>query len=604
MVDKRIAEITDRIIKRSAHLRNAYLERSHRAAEEGPNRASMGCSNFAHAVAACPQQDKDALAKDKTGHIGIVTAYNDMLSAHKPYESFPEFIRQTARAAGGSAQVAGGVPAMCDGVTQGRAGMELSLFSRDVIAMATGVALSHDVFDAALYLGVCDKIVPGLVIGAASFGHLPSVFVPAGPMPSGLPNSEKAAVRQKYAKGEVGRKELLAAEMQSYHSAGTCTFYGTANTNQMLMEFMGLQLPGASFVNPDTQLREALTRFAVERVLSISKQGNEFTPICDVLDECAFVNGAIGLLATGGSTNLTLHLLAMARAAGVILTWQDLSDLSKIVPLITRIYPNGLSDVNHYHQAGGLGCTIYNLLEAELLHEDVRTIMGPGMATYAKRPELSEQGSAVWRDVQHEGVDDKILRKVSEAFQASGGLSVLKGNLGEAVIKTSAVKPEHQIVEAGARVFQDQSEVKAAFDAGELAQDVVIVLRGQGPRANGMPELHSLTPILSVMQDRGFAVALVTDGRMSGASGKVPAAIHLTPEALEDGPISKVEDGDIVRLDAITGTLELKVERKTFDARKNVSVDLSAGEFGCGREMFAVFRKEVSPANCGASAIL
>jgi phosphogluconate dehydratase len=604
MVDKRIAEITDRIVRRSLQTREAYLERAHKAAEQGPNRGAMSCSNFAHAVAACPVQDKEAIAKDSTGNIAIVSAYNDMLSAHKPYEMFPAFIRNTARELGGSAQMAGGVPAMCDGVTQGRQGMELSLFSRDVIAMAAGVALSHDVFDAALYLGVCDKIVPGLVIGAASFGHLPAVFVPAGPMPSGLPNAEKAAVRQQYAKGEISRSTLLAAEMKSYHSPGTCTFYGTANTNQMLMEFMGLQLPGASFVNPDTSLRQALTRHAVKRALSLTRLGSDFTPICDVLDARACVNGVVGLLATGGSTNLTLHLLAMARAAGIILTWQDFSDLSQVVPLITRIYPNGLKDVNHFNAAGGLGCTIANLLEANLLHADVKTVMGAGLEAYAKRPELDDAGNLKWQDVDLKAVDEKILRKVTKPFQSTGGLSVLKGNLGDSIAKTSAVKPEHQVVEAEARVFHEQSAVKAAFEAGELDRDVIVVVRFQGPKANGMPELHSLTPMLSVLQDRGYSVALITDGRMSGASGKVPAAIHLSPEAIDGGPIAKLRDGDRIRLDAQAGTLEVLEDAASFAARDGAITALSANAFGCGRELFTTFRRIVSSASHGASAIV
>lgn len=603
MVAKRIAQITKRVADRSFKLRSDYLARSYKAANAGPNRASMGCSNFAHAVAACSLQDKQSLGENTNANIGIVSAYNDMLSAHKPYEAFPEFIRNTAREYGGSAQMAGGVPAMCDGVTQGREGMELSLFSRDVIAMAAGVALSHNVFDAAIYLGVCDKIVPGLVIAASSFGHLPAVFVPAGPMPSGLPNSEKAAIREKYAKGEVDRDTLLASEMKSYHSPGTCTFYGTANTNQMLMEFMGLHLPGASFINPDTQLRKELTKAAVVRALKIAHSGSEFTPVCDILDERAFINGIVGLLATGGSTNLTLHLLAMAKASGIILTWQDISELSKIVPLITRIYPNGLKDVNHFHAAGGLGCTIFNLLEAGLLHADVNTVVGKGLEKYTKRPELDQSNQLIWKDVDVISVDDKILRSVKKPFQSTGGVSLLIGNFGEAIIKTSAVKPEHQVVEAKARIFHDQSEVKEAFEARELDLDVIVVVRFQGPRANGMPELHSLTPILSVLQGRGYQVALITDGRMSGASGKIPAAIHLSPEAADGGPIAKLMDGDVIRLDSTSGKLEVLVSADEFNAREPVSIDLADNKFGCGRELFNMFRRCVSPANTGASSI-
>ncbi len=548
-----IDRVTDRIRKRSAESRTAYLAKIARLAEDGPRRAHLSCGNQAHAYAAMP--DKDDLAVTRKPNIGIVTAYNDMLSAHQPYERYPDLIRKAAHAAGATAQVAGGVPAMCDGVTQGRPGMELSLFSRDVIALATGVALSHDTFDAALYLGVCDKIVPGLIMAAATFGHVPAVFVPAGPMTSGLPNDEKSKVRQQFATGEVGRDALMAAEMASYHGPGTCTFYGTANTNQMLMEFMGLHLPGSSFVNPNTPLRDALTTAAVTRAAAITRLGNDYLPAGEVLDERAFVNGIVGLMATGGSTNLIIHLPAMARAAGVLLDLQDFHDLSESVPLMARVYPNGQADVNHFHAAGGLGFMIGRLLEAGLLHEDVRTIAGGGLEQYMTEPRLRD-GRIEWVEGARETLNDKILRPASDPFAATGGLKQLSGNLGRGVIKVSAVAPERHVIEAPARVFADQEEVKAAFKAGAFTEDTVVVVRFQGPQANGMPELHSLTPMLAVLQDRGLRVALVTDGRMSGASGKVPAAIHVSPEALEGGMIGKIRDGDMIRLDAETGIHE------------------------------------------------
>ena len=489
-----------------------------------------------------------------------------MLSAHQPFERFPDLIRAAARQAGGTAQVAGGVPAMCDGVTQGQPGMELSLFSRDVIALAAGVALCHNAFDAAIFLGVCDKIVPGLVIAAATFGHLPCVFAPAGPMTSGMPNDEKSKIRQQFASGEVGRDELLRAEMASYHGPGTCTFYGTANSNQMLMEFMGLHLPGASFVNPNTPLRDALTAEAARRALSITARGNDYTPVSEVLDERAFVNGMVGLNATGGSTNLVIHLIAMARAAGVLVDWQDMAEVSHVTPLMARVYPNGLADVNHFHAAGGLQFMIRELIGAGLLHEDVKTIAGHGLSHYTQEPVL-DGDAIVWRDGPAASLDDKILRTPAAPFQPSGGLRLLEGNLGRAVIKVSAVKPENHVVEAPCRIFHDQEEVKAAFRAGEFNKDTVVVVRFQGPRANGMPELHSLTPPLGVTLDRGHKVALVTDGRMSGASGKVPAAIHLSPEASDGGPIARLKDGDVIRLDAAAGTLDVLVDAAEFAAR-------------------------------------
>ncbi|MEM9640824.1 MAG: phosphogluconate dehydratase, partial [Pseudomonadota bacterium] len=512
-----VAQVTDDIRTRSETSRSAYLERMARAREEGPRRAHLSCGNQAHAYAAMGD-DKPTLAESSAGNIGIVTAYNDMLSAHQPFETYPAVIKEAARAVGGTAQVAGGVPAMCDGVTQGQEGMELSLFSRDVIAMAAGVALSHKCFDAAVYLGVCDKIIPGLVIAAATFGHIPSVFLPAGPMTSGLPNDQKAKVRQKFATGEVGRDALMKAEMESYHGPGTCTFYGTANTNQMLMEFMGLHLPGASFVNPGTDLRDALTVEGAKRALAISDLGNEYTPVSDILDERAWVNGIVGLMATGGSTNLLIHLVAMARAAGVLLDWEDFAKISDATPLMARVYPNGLADVNHFHAAGGLGYMIGELLDAGLLHPDTQTVVGQGLKRYTQEPRLRD-GALIWEDGAGTTLNDKILRPAREAFQPTGGMKRLSGNLGTGVMKVSAVAPERHIIEAPVRVFEDQDAVKAVFRSGGFTTDTVVVVRYQGPKANGMPELHSLTPILAVLQDRGLKVALVTDGRMSGASG-------------------------------------------------------------------------------------
>ncbi len=598
-----VHKVTERVRARSRTLRTAYLQRMAGAADAGPARSHLSCGNLAHAFAASPEADKTSQAGSAAGNIGIVTAYNDMLSAHQPFEGFPALIRDAARQAGGTAQVAGGVPAMCDGVTQGQPGMELSLFSRDVIALAAGVALSHNCFDAAIFLGVCDKIVPGLAIAAATFGHIPAIFAPAGPMTSGLPNDEKAAVRQRFARGEIGRDELMAAEMASYHGAGTCTFYGTANSNQMLMEFMGLHLPGASFVNPGTPLREALTRAAARRALEIVATGNSYTPVSVVLDERAFVNGMVGLHATGGSTNLTLHLVAMARAAGVLIDWSDMAELSAVTPLMARVYPNGLADVNHFHAAGGLGFMIGELLGAGLLHGDVRTVAGDGLARYTLEPVLGDDGLA-WRDGARASLNDRILRPAADPFQRTGGLAMLTGNLGQAVIKTSAVKPEHHVVEAPARVFQDQEEVKAAFRNGELERDFVCVLRFQGPQANGMPELHSLTPVLSVLQDRGFRVALLTDGRMSGASGKVPAAIHVTPEAAAGGAIARVRDGDMLRLDAAAGRLDVLGDPAEFAGRAPAQADLSANACGIGRELFAAFRSNVGSAETGAAVVV
>jgi phosphogluconate dehydratase len=599
-LDPRIHAVTERIRARSAASRGPYLDRLARAASEGPARAHLSCSNAAHVYAATGA-DKDALAKGRAPHLGIVTAYNDMLSAHQPFEDYPARIRTAARAAGATAQVAGGVPAMCDGVTQGRAGMELSLFSRDVIAMAAGIAMSHDCFDAALWLGVCDKIVPGLIMAAATFGHVPAIFVPAGPMPSGIPNDEKAKVRQRFATGHASREELMAAEMASYHGPGTCTFYGTANTNQMLMEFMGLHMPGAAFVNPGTPLRDALTEAAVARAAAITALGHDWRPAGHILDERAFVNGIVGLMATGGSTNLVLHLPAMARAAGIHLDVQDFADISAAVPLMARVYPNGLADVNHFHAAGGIAYLVGELLDAGLLHEDVKTVAGDGLHLYAQEPRLLE-GRLVWGEGPKTTLNDRIVRPHADPFAATGGLAQLSGNLGRGVIKVSAVPADRHVIEAPARVFHDQASVKAAFQRGEFTGDTVVVVRFQGPRANGMPELHALTPVLSVLQDRGHRVALVTDGRMSGASGKVPAAIHVSPEAAMGGPLARVQDGDIIRLDAAAGTLQ--VLAPGFDTRAPVVADLSGNDFGTGRELFARLRMGATTAEDGGSILL
>jgi phosphogluconate dehydratase len=602
-IHARIGEVTERIVKRSHDGRGRYLERIAKAAEKQPTRKKLGCANLAHGFAACGPGDKAELAEGDAPNIGIITAYNDMLSAHQPYERFPELIRSAARNLGAVAQVAGGVPAMCDGVTQGEAGMELSLFSRDVIALGTAVGLSHQMFDTALYLGICDKIVPGLVIAALSFGHLPGIFVPAGPMGSGMSNDEKAKIRQLYAEGKIDKRGLLDGEMRSYHSPGTCTFYGTANSNQMLMEMMGLHLPGASFVNPNTPLRDALTTATVKRALEITASGNDYTPVGQVLDEKAFVNGVIGLHATGGSTNHTLHLVAMARAAGITLTWQDFSDLADVVPLVARVYPNGSADVNAFRDAGGIQFVIRTLLDEGLAHKDVRTVWGTGLDGYLITPSLDEAGNLAYSPAPETSGNEAILKPASTPFQPTGGLKLLNGNLGKAVIKTSAVKPERHVIEAPAKVFHSQEEMQAAFKAGELTGDFVAVVRFQGPRANGMPELHKLTPPLGVLQDRGQRVALVTDGRMSGASGKVPAAIHVTPEAADGGPIARIQNGDIIRLDAVTGGLNVLVPAIEWEARLPMTADLSANEFGVGRDLFANFRRVVGPADEGASAL-
>lgn len=595
--------VTQRIQKRSAPGRQAYLDRMERAGEarrEGPSRRGLGCTNLAHGLAAAPDDDKVRLLGVREPNIAIVSAYNDMLSAHQPLGMYPAIIKEAAREVGAVAQFAGGVPAMCDGVTQGAPGMELSLFSRDVIAMATAVALAHEMFDAVLCLGVCDKIIPGLLIGALAFGHLPTIFVPAGPMTSGLPNKEKARIRQLHTEGKVGREALLEAESKAYHGPGTCTFYGTANSNQMLMEIMGLHVPGTAFVNPGTPLREALTREAARRVAHIATSPAAHAPLGRVVDERAVVNGIVGLLATGGSTNHTIHIVAIARAAGILVDWNDFSELSSVVPMLARVYPNGGADVNHFHAAGGMGLVIGELLDAGLLHGDVLTVAGQGLAHYRQEPVLDD-GKLAWRAAPARSHDPEVIASVAKPFSADGGLKVLHGNLGRAVIKTSAVEPAHRVVEAPAVVFDDQAQVKAAFDRGELDRDFVAVVRFQGPRANGMPELHKLTPVLGVLQDRGHRVALVTDGRMSGASGKVAAAIHVTPECAAGGPLARVRDGDVIRLDGDAGVLEVLVDAATLQARELAAPDISASHVDVGRELFGGFRAAVSGAEQGAS---
>ncbi|WP_313224832.1 phosphogluconate dehydratase [Stutzerimonas nitrititolerans] len=595
-----IQEVTERLIERSRPTRQRYLAQMAAAASDGPQRGRLQCANFAHGVAGCASStDKQRLRLMNEANVAIVSAYNDMLSAHQPYEHFPEIIKQALRDVGSVGQFAGGVPAMCDGVTQGEAGMELSLASREVIAMATAIALSHNMFDAALYLGICDKIIPGLMIGALRFGHLPAVFVPGGPMPSGIPNKQKAEVRQRYAEGKASREELLESEMLSYHSPGTCTFYGTANTNQVVMEIMGLHLPGSSFVNPYTPLRDELTREAARQVTRMTAQAGNYVPLCQIIDEKAIINSVVALNATGGSTNHTLHIPAFAQAAGIQLTWQDMADISAVTPTLAKVYPNGQADVNHFHAAGGVPLMVRTLLGAGLLHEDVQTVIGQGLQRYTREPFLDD-GKLVWREGPENSLDESILRPVERPFSAEGGLRVLEGNLGRGVTKVSAVAPEHRVVEAPARVFSDQAELAQAFKNGELEKDFVAVVRFQGPKANGMPELHKLTPFLGVLQDRGHKVALVTDGRMSGASGKVPAAIHVSPEALDGGPLCKVRDGDIIRVDGEAGTLGVLVDQAELDRRERVSAPDDLG-IGCGRELFGFLRSAFSPAERGAS---
>ncbi|HBO4868138.1 TPA: phosphogluconate dehydratase [Pseudomonas aeruginosa] len=594
----RVLEVTRRIQARSAATRQRYLEMVRAAASKGPHRGTLPCGNLAHGVAACGESDKQTLRLMNQANVAIVSAYNDMLSAHQPFERFPGLIKQALHEIGSVGQFAGGVPAMCDGVTQGEPGMELSLASRDVIAMSTAIALSHNMFDAALCLGVCDKIVPGLLIGSLRFGHLPTVFVPAGPMPTGISNKEKAAVRQLFAEGKATREELLASEMASYHAPGTCTFYGTANTNQLLVEVMGLHLPGASFVNPNTPLRDELTREAARQASRLTPENGNYVPMAEIVDEKAIVNSVVALLATGGSTNHTLHLLAIAQAAGIQLTWQDMSELSHVVPTLARIYPNGQADINHFQAAGGMSFLIRQLLDGGLLHEDVQTVAGPGLRRYTREPFL-EDGRLVWREGPERSLDEAILRPLDKPFSAEGGLRLMEGNLGRGVMKVSAVAPEHQVVEAPVRIFHDQASLAAAFKAGELERDLVAVVRFQGPRANGMPELHKLTPFLGVLQDRGFKVALVTDGRMSGASGKVPAAIHVSPEAIAGGPLARLRDGDRVRVDGVNGELWVLVDDAEWQAR-SLEPAPQDGNLGCGRELFAFMRNAMSSAEEGA----
>ncbi|HEX7338387.1 MAG TPA: phosphogluconate dehydratase [Rhodanobacteraceae bacterium] len=594
-----LAEVTARIIERSRDGRRAYLDRIDAARAKGPRRSYAGCSNQAHGFAASTRDDKSALRTGGTPNIGIISAYNDMLSAHQPYENWPAKLRALARQAGATAQMAGGVPAMCDGITQGRDGMHLSLFSREVIALAAAVGLSHDMFDAAVFLGVCDKIVPGLLTAALSFGHLPAIFIPAGPMTSGLPNQDKAAIRRKFAAGQVGKDALMDAEAASYHSHGTCTFYGTANSNQMLMEIMGLHLPGASFINPDTPLREALTAAAVKRIAKLTALGDDYTPIGRMLDERNFVNGIVGLNATGGSTNHLLHLTAAAAIAGIQITMDDFDAISRVVPLMARVYPNGYADVNHFHQAGGMPYIIGSLIDNGLLHADAHTVWGPSMDAYRNTPSLDDAGELTWTEVTASG-NEHILRSATDPFSPDGGLRVLKGNLGCAVIKVSAMAKELHCVEAPAVIFNDQAEVGEAFARGELDRDCVVVVRFQGPRAIGMPELHKLTPTLSVLLERGFRVALVTDGRMSGASGKVPAAIHVAPEAASGGPLSKLRAGDMVRLDATNGTLTALVPETEWSTRTPATCNLAEHHAGTGRELFALFRQAAAGADNGA----
>jgi phosphogluconate dehydratase len=595
-----VEQVTNRIIKRSRPSRAAYLAHLDAARIAGVQRGALSCTNLAHGFAAFPANDKLKLREQTKPSVAIISSYNDMLSAHQPFETFPKVIKDAVREIGAVAQFAGGVPAMCDGVTQGQPGMELSLFSRDSIAMATAVAMSHNMFDAGLYLGICDKIVPGLLIGALHFGHIPAVFVPGGPMTTGLSNKEKAAVRQRYAQGKATREELLECESQSYHGAGTCTFYGTANSNQMLMEMMGLHLPGAAFITPGTPLREALTRAASHQAVSISQQGGNYMPVGHIVDEKSIVNAIASLHATGGSTNHTLHLVAIARAAGIIIDWNDFDELSKVVPLLTRIYPNGDADVNHFQAAGGPGFVIRELLDAGLAHDDVNTILGRGLRAHCKEPFL-DGDKVVWRDLPAQSGDENVLRPATNPFSANGGMVLVQGNLGRAVMKISAVKPEHHVVEAPALTFDSQEAFMHAYKAGHLNRDFVAVIRFQGPRANGMPELHALTPALANLQDAGHHVAMVTDGRMSGASGKVPAAIHVSPEILAGGPLGLVRDGDIIRVDATSGTLEALVPESVWVARKMAVADLTSSHIGMGRELFAVFRNAISEAEQGAA---
>ncbi len=597
-----IEKVTQDVIERSLDSRSAYLNYIDGLAKEGPNRSKLACGNLAHGFAACSAAEKADLTGEQKANIAIISSYNDMLSAHQPYKDAPDLIKSAIAKAGGVAQFAGGVPAMCDGITQGQPGMEMSLFSRDLIAMTTAIGMSHNMFDGALYLGVCDKIVPGLLIGALSFGHLPAIFIPAGPMPSGITNKEKARARQAYAVGKIGRKELLESESASYHSAGTCTFYGTANSNQMMMEIMGLHLPGSSFVNPYTPLRDELTEEASRQVLKFTALGDDYRPIAHMVSEKAIINAVIGLLATGGSTNHTMHLIAIARASGITLNWDDFDNLSRAVPQLTKIYPNGPADVNHFHAAGGMGVLIAELLKNGLLHEDIITVADEkGMNSYTKEPKLDDNNKIVWQDCPAVSLDKEVLATVDKPFAKGGGLHVMRGNLGRGVSKLSAVSEDHQIVEAPAVVFDDQEDFLTAFQRGELEKDFIAVIRFQGPRANGMPELHKLTPPLGVLQDKGFKVALVTDGRMSGASGKVPSAIHLCPECEMGGPLAKVLDGDIISLNLQTGDVNALVDEAEFNARTPIPNRANNHHYGQGRELFGGFRLGASTAETGAS---
>jgi phosphogluconate dehydratase len=601
-MNKDILAITERIIERSKASRSAYLAKIEREKSETVHRANLSCGNLAHGFAACGKEDKAKLRGLNHSDVAIISAYNDMLSAHQPYQTYPDIIKQAVSETGGVAQFAGGVPAMCDGVTQGQPGMDLSLMSRDVIAMATAVGLSHNMFDGALMLGICDKIVPGLLIASMTFGHLPTVFVPAGPMPSGIPNKDKARVRQQYAKGEVGKEELLNAESASYHSAGTCTFFGTANSNQLVVEVMGLHLPGASFVAPNTELREALTKAAAKQVTRLTQQSGNYMPVGKMVDERSIVNAIVALLATGGSTNLTMHIIAFAKAAGIIINFQDFNDLSNAVPLITRIYPNGHADINHFEQAGGMALLFKQLIGAGLVHEDVETICGRGLSRYTKRPVL-ENGELVWVDGADVSGDPEVIATTDKPFKADGGLKVLKGNLGVSVLKTSSLRDGSFVIKAPAVVFEDQHDLDAAFQSGELDKDFVAVVRFQGPKARGMPELHKLTPPLGVLQDKGYKVALVTDGRMSGASGKVPAAIHLCPEALDGGLIAKVKTGDMILLDGETGELTLLVDEAELANRETAKFQVNGHHQGMGRELFGFMRRSLSSAETGACSL-
>ncbi|QBG34523.1 phosphogluconate dehydratase [Litorilituus sediminis] len=599
---QQIVDITNRIIKRSEKTRAKYLQKIEAAKSSTVHRASLSCGNLAHGFAACGKEEKQLIKGLNHSDIAIVSAYNDMLSAHQPYQTYPQIIKEAVKEVGGIAQFAGGVPAMCDGVTQGQPGMDLSLMSRDVIAMSTAVGLSHNMFDGALMLGICDKIVPGLLIASMTFGHLPTVFVPAGPMPSGIPNKEKARVRQQYAKGEADEAALLEAESASYHAPGTCTFFGTANSNQLVVEVMGLHLPGASFIAPNTPLREALTKAAAKQVTRLTQQSGNYMPIGKMIDERSIVNAIVALLATGGSTNLTMHIIAFAKAAGIIIDFQDFNDLSKEVPLLTRIYPNGHADINHFQEAGGMALLFKELLSAGLLHEDVETICGQGLTRYTQRPIL-ENGQLVWVDGVEQSLDPEVITTVEKPFKADGGLRVLKGNLGVSVLKTSSLREGSFVINAPAVVFEDQNELQTAFDAGELEKDFVAVVRFQGPKARGMPELHKLTPLLGVLQDKGFKVALVTDGRMSGASGKVPAAIHLCPEAVDDGLIGKVKNGDLINLNGETGELTLMVDEQELANRAQASFNVNGHHEGMGRELFGFMRRSLSSAETGACSL-